>query len=99
MSKKKLTVEQRVAQLEKVMKHFSEGLWKLSAEIAVNRKGKNNPQRLALERRVLVLENKFFAFQCGAQEQMERDREAIAEAQAEAARAKVRETLGARSAS
>ena len=79
--KKKLTVEQRVARVEKAMKHFSEGLWKLADEVAVNRKGKNNPQRLALERRVLELENKFFAFQCGAQEQMERDREAIAEAE------------------
>ena len=80
---KKLTVEQRVAQLERLMKHFSEGLWRLSAEVAVNRKGKYNPERAQLESRVLELENKFFAFQCGAQEQMERDRAAIAEAERE----------------
>jgi hypothetical protein len=98
MSKKTLTVEQRVAQLERAMKHFSEGLWKIANEVAVNRKGKNNPERQRLERRVLELENKFYAFQCGAQEQMRRDQAAIAEAEAEAARAKVRETLGARTA-
>jgi hypothetical protein len=95
---KKLTLEQRLAQLEKSLKRFSEGLSKIADEVAVNRKGKNNPARERLESRVLELENKFFAFQCGAQEQMKRDREAIAEAEAEAARAMVREALGARKA-
>jgi hypothetical protein len=95
---KKLTLEKRFARLEKAMKHFSEGLWKVADEVAVNRKGKNNPERARLERRVLELENQFFAFRCGAQAQMERDQAAIAEAEAEAARAKVRETLGARKA-
>lgn len=89
---KKLTLEQRVARLEKLLKYFSEGLWKLNDEVMMNRKGKHNPLRQALERRVKELENKFFAFQCGAQEQMERDREAIAEAE----RGAVREALGAR---
>ena len=88
----KLTLEQRVARLEKSLKYFSEGLWKLNDEVIMNRKGKHNPLRQALERRVKELENKFFAFQCGAQEQMERDREAIAEAK----RGVVREALGAR---
>ena len=96
---KKLTLEQRVARLEKSLKHFSDGLWRVADEVAVLRKGKHNPERAQLEMRVLELENKFFAFQCGAQEQMRRDQAAIAEAEAEAARAKVRETLGARSAS
>jgi hypothetical protein len=92
-------IEKRVARLEKALKYFSEGLWKLSDEVVMNRKGKNNPLRQRLERRVLELENKFFAFQCGAQEQMERDKAAIAEAEraiAEAERGAVRETLGAR---
>jgi hypothetical protein len=91
---KKLTLEQRVARLEKSLKHFSEGLWRVADEVALLRKGKHNPARQALESRVLELENKFFAFQCGAQEQMERDREAIAEAK----RGAVREALGARKA-
>jgi hypothetical protein len=89
---KKLTLERRVAQLEKALKRFSEGLWRVSDEVMVLRKGKHNPQRQALERRVKELENAFFAFQCGAQEQMERDREAIAEAE----RGAVRDALGAR---
>ena len=89
---KKLTLEQRVARLEKALKHFSEGLWKLNDEVMMNRKGKHNPAREQLERRVLELENQFYAFRCGAQAQMERDREAIAEAE----RGAVREALGAR---
>ena len=95
---KKLSVEQRVARLEKAMKHFSEGLWRVADEVAVLRKGKHNPERAQLEKRVLELENKFFAFMCGAQAQMERDREALAEAEREAERGAVRETLGARKA-
>jgi hypothetical protein len=90
MSKKR-RLEKRVAKLEKAVKYFTEGLWKLSDEIAINRKGKN-PLRQALESRVKGLENKFFAFQCGAQEQMERDKAAIAEAE----RGAVRSALGAR---
>ena len=91
---KKLSVEQRVARLEKAMKHFSEGLWRVADEVAVLRKGKHNPARAQLEKRVLELENMFYAFQCGAQAQMERDRAAIAEAE----RGAIRETLGARKA-
>jgi hypothetical protein len=91
---KKLTLEQRVARLEKSLKHFSDGLWRVADEVAVLRKGKHNPAREVLESRVNTLENKFFAFQCGAQAQMERDREAIAEAE----RGAVREGLGARKA-
>jgi uncharacterized coiled-coil protein SlyX len=83
----KAPLEKRVAQLEKAIKHYSEGLFHVADEVAVLRKGKHNPQRQALERRVKELENKFFAFQCGAQEQIERDREAIAEAERMAARA------------
>ena len=90
--KAKSQTDRRLDRLEKAMKYFSDGLWKLSNEIALNRPGKNNPQREELERRVFELENKFFAFQCGAQEQMARDREAIAEAERKA----VREALGAR---
>ena len=45
------------------MTHFSDGLLKLSSEVFINRAGKNNPERKRLERRVLDLENKFFAFQ------------------------------------
>ena len=87
-------LERRVARLEKALKYFSEGLWKLNDEVIMNRKGKHNPAREQLERRVLELENKFFAFQCGAQEQMARDRAAIAEAESKA----VRDALGAREA-
>lgn len=94
-----MSLEKRVAMLEKKLSYFSEGLWKLNGEVAINRKGKNNPERQRLERRVKELENKFFAFQCGAQEQMERDRAAIAEAEAEAQRAKVLATLGVKEAS
>jgi hypothetical protein len=89
-----MSIEKRVSKLEKALEHFSRGLWKLSDEVAINRKGKNNPLRQALERRVRELENKFFAFQCGAQEQMKRDQAAIAEAEAEAQRQKRLVTLG-----
>ena len=99
--KAKSQTDRRLDRLEKAMTHFSEGLWKLSNEIALNRPGKHNPARQELERRVLELENKFFAFQCGAQAQMERDRKAESLERDREAFEKdqaVREALGARKA-
>ena len=81
MKKVESRIDRRLDRLEKA-------LWRLSDEVAVLRSNKHNPAREQLEKRVLELENKFFAFQCGAQAQMERDQQAAA----------IRETLGARGA-
>ena len=95
------SVLKRLDRLEKAMTHFSDGLLKLSSEVFINRAGKNNPERKRLERRVLDLENKFFAFQCGAQAQMGRDRKAADLERLEEDEKKtmaIREALGARGA-
>jgi hypothetical protein len=97
--KVKSQTDRRLDRLEQAMKYFSDGLWRISNEVALNRPGRHNPQREELERRVLELENKFFAFQCGAQAQMEQDRKAAFEVRDGEANERiqaVREALGAK---